>query len=872
LHIPLKRSTIGVAVILGLASPAVVSSGLLRQRPTPAASRPDNVAAQWVGIGPSPLNYLDNPSCANSGRVAAIAADPGDATHWLLGVGNGGVWETRNAGASWSPRTDTAPTLATGAIAFAPSNPQIIYVGTGESGIGIGFTHSGVGILKSVNGGQSFALIGQSSFNRAAVKRIRVHPTNPNVVVAATTRAGFGRDNAEGQTPSQPPFGILRSTDGGTTWAQTLPGQATALEVDPTNFNSQYAAIGDQRIGLLNDSPGQVNGVYRSTDAGLTWSSVTGLWSSPFGRVELAIAPSNPNVLYASFQVDPLGGTQWSLLGLFRTDTAWAATPTWIQVPTDQTGPGGFCGPSKCGYTHVLSVDPSDANRLFAGGGENGHGGLWRCTNCGVSPIWSGVIANQGCVHPDHHALTWAGTRLLDGNDGGIWSTPDYGATWQNHNNGLATPMFYSGALHPSDPNFILGGLRDYAPSVHRQPGSAWSILPGAPTSEWGEADVAISSSRPDTDWMGAWITGVIQRTTDGGLTITRADGDIPDQNGGVAFVAPITKCPADDNVFLTGTLFIWRTTNFFNSVMPTWVSNGPVDPGTGVLSPTATLLSIAFAVNGTCNTYVYGTRGGRLHLTQNAGGAWTDVDAGHTLPARPVNGLAFDPTNPNVLYVGYSNFDDATPGHAGHVFKTTNALSGSPSWTNVSPPVDVPFNVVAVDPGNPQLVYAGSDTGLWHSTNGGANWIADDMSVGLPPASIYDIQIQLATNKIVVFTYGRGAFSMNRPFTDDPLQPGQTLVKGVHIIELRGRINAQRARFGLALASWTDLSANVPSTAIKAVHLSELRAALDAAYTAHGMTPPPYTDPTLTAAITLVKAMHISELRAAVLMLESTP
>jgi photosystem II stability/assembly factor-like uncharacterized protein len=729
--------------------------------------------AHWINIGPSPLTFLRTPTdpanLDSSGRVAAIAVHPTNPSRWLIGAGNGGVWQSRDAGTSWVPLTDTAPTLAIGAVAFAPSNPDVVYAGTGEAA-SVGFAKAGLGMLKSTDGGSTWTLLAGAQLARASVRRVRIHPGNPNVLLAATSRGGFGRDSQEGAplpVGIPLPFGILSSSDGGATWIRTLPGQATALEINPGNFALQYAAIGDQRLGVLTDSPGSVaNGVYRSTNSGQNWDLVPGPWgtgpsptTSTVGRIELAIAPSDPDVLYASIQIPPNGGSSATgLLGLYRTDNAWDPAPTWIQIPTGATGLGGYCGPTKCGYSHVISVDPNNPNRLFAGGAEQG---LWRCTNCGASASWTNVTLNSG-VHSDHHALAWAGNRLIDGNDGGVWSTTDFGGTWQNHNHSLSTSLFFSGSLHPSSPNVILGGIRDFQPSILGED-SVWTVLPQIATGEWGEAEVALSSERPNTDWMVGWIFGAIQRTTDGGLTGIRADTGI--DKTGAAFVAPVRKCPTNDDVFVTGTNRMWRTENFFSGVQPTWVSNGPVHPfaSPNALRAPGTILAIAFAPTGVtetpCSIYAAGNRGGEIQLTRNGGGTWTDLDALRTLPARPVNGLAFDPTSPDTLYVALSSFDDATFGRPGHVFKTVNALAAAPTWVNVSPPIDVPFNVITVDPGDPLLVYAGTDTGLWRSSDGAATWVRMGPETGLPNVAIHDIQINPTTETTVVFTYGRGAF-----------------------------------------------------------------------------------------------------------------
>ncbi|MGO9258560.1 MAG: putative Ig domain-containing protein [Bryobacteraceae bacterium] len=740
-------------------------------------------APVWSSIGPSPNAYVQapsNPSNFNSGRVSSIAVDPSDATHWLVGYGNGGIWETHNSGASWRPIADSAPTLAIGAIAFAPSNPAIIYAGTGEADYS-GFTKAGLGMLKSTDGGATWPVVATTNFVQASVKRIRVNPSNPNNVLAITSMGGVGRESVF--APSPPLLGVLRSTDGGVNWSLTLTGQASALEIHPTNFNNQYAAIGDPFLGPK-DIPGKVaNGVYRSTDGGQTWSLVPGPWgaattsSPPFGWIELAISPSSPNTLYASFSAP---GSTGALFGLYRTDNAWDPTPTWTQIPS--VGDGGYCGPTKCPYSNVISVDPSDPGTLFAFGGQNTANagdidegdGAFRCSNCGSTPTWTYIPG----PHTDHHAIAWAGKRLIDGNDGGMWSTADSGNTWLDLNASISTNMFFSGALHATNPDFILGGLRDFQISTFGG-GRTWSIFQQVGSVEWGEAEVAMSSTNPDTDWMAAWIWGVINRTTDGGQTRLEVDAGI--DNTASAFVAPVRKCPSNDNVFLTGTNRIWRTNNFFNSAMPAWAANSPFGSPNTQGSP-ATILSIAYApTDTTCNTYAFGTLGGQIQLTRDGGNTWANLDPNQKLPARALNGLAFDPTNANTLYLGFSSFNSATPGTSGHVFKTTSALAAAPAFIDISPPQDQPFNVIAVDPVNPPIVYAGSDIGLWRSNDGGATWLNQGPALGMPIAPVYDIKINPPTGRTVVFTYGRGAFALGPELVSGASSPanGATYIAG---------------------------------------------------------------------------------------------
>src|SRR5205823_6056897 len=163
------------------------------------------------------------------------------------------------------------------------------------------------------------------------------------------------------------------------------------------------------------------------------------------------------------------------------------------------------------------------------------------------------------------------------------------------------------------------------------------------------EADVALSTAHPDTDWMGASIWGAITRSTDGGRRNIQADAGI--DKTGSAFVAPVRKCPADDDVFVTGTNRMWRTNNFFSSTAPSWVANGPPSafpyPFPNALDYPGTIHEIEFsALDRVCNTYAYGTRGGQVKLTRNGGTTWTDLDSSKSPPPRPVNGLAFDGAN----------------------------------------------------------------------------------------------------------------------------------------------------------------------------------------------------------------------------------
>jgi hypothetical protein len=725
---------------------------------------------QWSSIGPP--NYLNTAFAGSlwTGRVTSVAVDPADENHWLIGAAMGGVWDSHDAGATWQPRTDGQPSLAIGAIAFSPTSPNVVYAGTGEANF-VGWTYAGAGMLRSDDSGATWSVVNRPTFERASVRAILVHPADANIVVAGTARGAAGRDlDFAKQTPIH---GVQRSTDGGWTWALLLRGEVSELVTHPADFSRQYAAIGAP-AGLTGvpsgAAPGPMpNGLYRTDDTGDHWTPVSGPWTAlagGSGYIALAVSPSNPDVMYASVQSPCCTGPQY-LLGLFRTNNAWAATPEWIQIPIDAVTEGnprpGYCyGQGACAYQHVISVDPSDPETLFAGG-EN----LWRCASCATRPTWSvvshaiswfgnpqGRFGDPQNVKTDHQALTWTGNRLIDANDGGVWSTIDRGATWRNHNRGLPLFQMYSGAVHPTG-NLILANTQDAALAVKRTSAGEWEAVVGF------EGNVIISSARPDTDWGGTSRNVRVARTTDGGRSVQTVQAGL--DLTGAHFLMPLEKCPGNDDVVLVGTNRLWRTNDFFSAASPTWAVNADL----------GRILSIAFAgSDSSCSTYAFGTVGagnvsagfeltgaGSLRITGNGGASWSDFDPSDGVPNRAVTGIAFAASDPNVAYVTLSGLDEGTPGKPGHVFKSTNALGASPAWTNVTPPVNIPFNVVAIDPTTPNTVFVGADDGVWASRDGGATWAYMGPEAGLPNAAVFDLQIQASTRKVFAFTFGRGAF-----------------------------------------------------------------------------------------------------------------
>jgi hypothetical protein len=719
----------------------------------------------WVSIGPAPIvggtpqtTWTARP---RSGRVAAVAVDPSNRKHWLIGAAGGGIWETFDSGASWAPRTDGQPVLTMGAIAFAPSATNTVYAGTGEAVFAVD-AYGGHGLLKSSDGGTTWTpqTATTSTFLNRAFSDLAVDPTNADVVIAAVTKA----IQWSPATVAPGSAGIYKTVNGGGSWTLMRAGEATALVVDPKNFSRQYAALGNN-IGAPE------NGVYRSTNAADTWDPIAGPWTTgtrTVGRIELAIAPSNPDVLYVSIHdATPIPGTSrryHGIIGLWKTANAWAPTPTWQPIllgPTDDgSGTFGYCGWNpfpeprpvpQCFYNHELSVDPKRDNVLYAGGI-----GLWRYDGT----KWKEVALSNPAkgIHADQHRMAWAGRQLIVGNDGGVWSTKNKGKSWKDHNAGLGTIQFWGGALAPTPGLLALGGTQDNGTAVWTATALTWK---GVIRGDAGPS--AFSPTQPQTHWaIAAQGRGLeIWRTVDAGTTLEPAGTYLPEaiRTSGT-IPRPFAQCPTNHDVMLLADLALWKTTNFFASrpYQPTWTSN--------TTEATSHITAMAFAASDTtCQTYAIGRRGA-LEMTTTGGASWRNLDPNNTLPPQKVpRSLAFDPQTPNTLYVVYRGFAASQPGR---VFRTANALAAVPTWSNVTAvfnnnPFDFPHNSIAIDPVDPQIVWVGTDLGVlrgtWNSTSASMSWTHYGPETGLPNVMVHDVKVHAASRRPVAFTHGRGAF-----------------------------------------------------------------------------------------------------------------
>ena len=657
----------------------------------------------WALMGPKPTNTgYSYPTV--SGRVSALAVDPTSSSTVYLGAAEGGVWKSTNGGSSWSPMTDNQVTLSTGSIAVAPSNHQIVYVGTGEANFSAD-EYSGEGILKSTNSGSSWTLT-TGPFSGMNIGALAVQPSNYNTVLAATSQ------------------GVYRSTDGGSTWTKVLSGgEATGVVFNPSNGNTAYAAL-----GTING--GSANGVYVSTNGGSTWSKdSSGLPTSSVGRIALAIAPSSTSTLFAGIANSSNG----SLLGLYKTTNGAA---TW----TKQSSIPDYCTP-QCWYDNVVAVDPVNANVVFAGGSAD-NGTLFQSLNGGSS--WSNVSVGYNFVelHEDHHALAFSanGATLYAGNDGGAWSSSNPSSKtidWTNLNGTLAITQFYPGISVPTS-SLVYGGSQDNGVQQYSG-GLAWNY-------GWcGDAGFTAVDFK-NTNNVYANCSGTdVEKSIAGGIL-----GSWYPMTSGIStsdrmsYIPPLVMDPGNSSTLYFGTYRVYQTTNGASS----WQAiSSDLTSGSGDLS--------AIAVAPTNNKVVYaGTTNGKVQMTSNAGSgaSWKSVDSG--LPKLAITQIAVSPTSYSTAYVTFSGF----AGSGQHVYQTTN--SGS-SWTDISKDLpNSPVNAIAIDPSYSNTLYVGTDSGVFYTTNGGTTWTT--LLSGLPNVAVLGLNIYKPTRTLWAGTHGRAMWSIS--------------------------------------------------------------------------------------------------------------
>ncbi len=670
-----------------LDSPDQMGVGESTRFPLSAAQLP---ALQWAFQGPRPVleEYWSGTQDA-SGRVTALLVDPRDANVVYAAAAQGGVWKTTDGGAHWTPLTESLSSLASGALAFDPANPDVVYYGTGEQHF-CGDCYYGDGLFKSTDAGASWTKLAAKGNVGSYIARVAIPPGSRDTILVASER------------------GLVRSVDGGLGWTVTLSGNwCTDVAVDPVTPANVYAAL----YGL---------GIYKSTDGGVTFSPLlNGLPTTGFTRINFGLSPSNPLVLYAGYS-----STNHHLFGMFRTSDGGAL---WTNLGTtpDYLGGQGF-------YDHVIAVHPSNPNVCYAGGVfpyQSGMYGLIATSDGGAT--WNDVtIGSNGVqVHPDQHAIAFGPDGALWlGNDGGVWKSTDGGTHWTNRNHDLGVTQFYTLALHPTDPNVLLGGNQDNG--TLRYSGSS-----GWPQIVSGDGGPCLVDPHDPAIWYTTYVNmSDLYKFRNGNYV-----GEITGPWGGDRASwcnGPLIADPNAANTLLVGTHRVWKTTNGGT----TWTAiSGDLAPSSGVLR------SLAVA-NGFPNTIYAGSSNGYLWATGDGGSTWTRRTG---LPAVAFPDVVLHPSNPSVVYLC------ADRSSSGRVYGSTTS---GVTWNDLTG--DLPTGLRAMSlaldfrPVPPEM-FLGTDYGVYSSADGGAHWVKE--SSAIPGLAVYDLGVDATNSLVVAATHGRG-------------------------------------------------------------------------------------------------------------------
>lgn len=690
-----------------------------------------------------------------SGRITDVQGVNNDEGKIIyIGTAGGGIWKTSNAGASFKPIFDKY-TQSIGSIAIDQKNPKIIYVGTGESNMRNSVS-IGDGMYKSTDAGENWTKIGLDSTEH--ISKVMVDPANSNIIYAAAPGPLWSDSKHRG---------LYKSTDAGKTWETILYISEKAgvadVEIDPTNSNILYATSWEfRRLPYAFNSGGVGSGFYKSTDAGKTWKELSnGLPKKPFGRVAIALAPSAPQNLLAIVEsentglyISADGGESWKQ-----------------QSATENIRSRPF-------YFSTLEIDPKDPKRVYRPAFSFSYS-----VDGGYS--FADASNEGGWVHSDHHAL-WINPNntniLYLGTDGGVYFSLDRGITWKFCNN-LPLGQFYHVSVDKQEPYRIFGGLQDngswYAPSA--APGGVlngdWKSAYGG-DGFWTQPD-PFDASIVYAEAQGGTMSRInIKMGTSVSIQPQQAPGD---EKLRFNWNTPIVLGANNKKNLYTGAQYLYKSTDRgsnWTKISPDLTTNdkkkqeqeksGGISADVTSAENHCTLFTIAESPLDENMIWV-GTDDGNLQLSNDGGKTWSNLAANYTLAGIPkqtwVSSIEPSMYNKDVVYVTFDN-------HMYGDHKTYAVMSSDrgKTWKKFESKEFTGFaHKLTEDIVNKNLLFLGTEMGLFASVDGGAEWFR--MKNNIPwYALVRDIKIQEQTNDLVIATHGRSIIVL------DDISPMRTI------------------------------------------------------------------------------------------------
>jgi photosystem II stability/assembly factor-like uncharacterized protein len=720
---------------------------------------------KWEHIGPTNI----------SGRATDVVAITPRGQNYTIYVGtaSGGVWKTVNEGTTWEPIFDKAPSTAIGDLAIAPSNPDIVWVGTGEANI-FRSSQSGCGIYKSTDAGKTWSHMGLADTN--TIPRIVIHPTNPDIVYVAASGHEW---------TFNPERGVFKTTDGGQTWEKVLyideRTGAIDLAMDPEDSETLYAAVW-QRIRLKWNDPRNLegfdkSGVYKSTDGGTTWNPINnGLPEGKFrGRIGFDICLKSPNVLYllldnyeiareptAEEMADSYGVPSSGYIKGAHVYRSNDKGESWELVCPVEPKMKPYMERHSSTFGWVfgqIRVDPSDPETVYIMG-----------VPLSVSNDGGKTFRRLSGMHGDHHGM-WIDPEnsdyVINVNDGGIYITYDKGKTWRPFTHNLPVCQFFNISYDMDTPFHVYGSMQDHGSfrgvvtqRVNRYTGQSMGgfqavEFEGAPGGEG--TSHAIDPTDPNIVYSSGFYG-----------TLSRTDLSKPGREGRKSilprtlpgetrlrgqWVAPTIVSPHNPNIIYHGMQYLFRSENrgdTFERISPD-LSYG-IKEELGDI-PYQTIFTISESPLKPGLIYV-GTDDGKVHVTFDTGKTWKEIMKG--LPYRKwVSRVVASRYNLGTVYMTQNGkrHDDYNV----YVWKSTDF---GKTWQDISGNIPLgPVNVIREDPANRNILYVGTDIGVYVTKDGGKTWAV--LGGNLPSCYVHDLIIHPRDNVIVIGTHGRGMWAM---------------------------------------------------------------------------------------------------------------
>ena len=690
---------------------------------------------EWRCIGPH-----------RGGRVVAVAGDPADAQTFYFGACAGGVWKTTDGGTYWENVSDGFfGTAAVGAIAVAPSDPNVIYAGTGEACIRVDVSH-GDGVYRSTDGGATWRNAGLTDTRH--VGRVRVDPHDPDRVYVAALGHAFGPNRERG---------VFRSRDGGATWEHVLfrneETGAIDLCIDPTNPRVLYAALWQviRRPWIL-ESGGPGSGIFKSTDGGDTWTELSanpGLPAGVKGRIGVACSPAKPGRVWAIVEAEQGA--------LFRSEDGGA---TWEVASAERDLR------QRPWYYHHVFADPQDADTVWVLNLQ-----AWKSTDAGAT------FTAVSTPHGDNHDL-WIDPadprRMIEGNDGGACVSFNGGDTWSTIYN-QPTAQFYHLTTDTRFPYRVYGTQQDNS-AISVPSRSDKGLIRMADCYTVGSSESGHIQVRPDNPDI--VYSGAIGSAPGGGGVLLRYDHATaqvriitvwPEEYGGwgpkdlrhrFQWTYPIVISPHDPGVLYAAGNVVFRSTDEGESWTPISpdltrddkskqeASGGPITKDTTGAEHYCTIFAFVESPHRQ-GLFWAGSDDGLVHLSRDGGGGWREI----TPPGLPewatVATIELSPHDPAAAYLAAFRYklDDYRP----YLFKTADYGA---AWTPITGglPDDDFMRVIRADPVRPGLLYAGGERGVYLSCDDGASW--QPFNRNLPVAPIHDLAIR--GDDLIAATHGR--------------------------------------------------------------------------------------------------------------------